>query len=357
MQSNQPDDATGDSVTLARVHTFLAALLTFLGFGYIPDATVAGMLDELTGWLDMAKAVRRDPQGATARIWWEAFKTLWTDENMTAADCAKNADAAASEFGKRFLPVNDDGRDTFDTADLEALRTECDKLDANIALLESKTDDLQQNLDGVIAERDALLKANAHHASENEALRRRYEEAADAVCEAIGVSRNGGYDIIAICRDNARDARHYDVAKQDAAEWESKALAKATECGELQAAIEKLKKSNNEYLSEMAQIANAIDAIREVVGRKDAPDAEVSAIVADIIAERDELKRQLASAIVPLPKPSTVSVGQAWQRKYFVIDLDHRFDPIGLTDNVRLPLDFQKMLSSDSWIYLGTEKA
>jgi hypothetical protein len=69
------------------------------------------------------------------------------------------------------------------------------------------------------------------------------------------------------------------------------------------------------------------------------------------------LKRQLASAIVPLPKPSTVSVGQAWQRKYFVIDLDHRFDPIGLTDNVRLPLDFQKMLSSDSWIYLGTEKA
>lgn len=170
-----PDNATGDSVTnaelIVRVHAFMAALLTFLGFNVLPTETAFGMLDTLTQWLADAKKIRRDPQGATARIWWDAFKDMWRDDEMTASDCAKNADAAAAEFGKRFLPVADDGRDTFDTADFEALRTECDRLDANIALLESRVDDLQQNLDAMVAERDALLKTNAHHASETESLR------------------------------------------------------------------------------------------------------------------------------------------------------------------------------------------
>lgn len=238
-----PDDATGDGVILARVHTFLTALLAFLGFGHIPDATVAGMLDELTGWLNMAKAIRRDPQGATARIWWDAFKEAWKGSHSSKA--AESADVAAAEFGKRFLPIADDGRDTFDTADFEALRVECDRLDANIALLESKNDDLQHNLDTMAAERSALLKANAHHANEIEALRH----------------------------------------------------------------------------------------------------------------ERDELKAQLAGAIVPLPKPECVEEGQRWAQLGYVFEvLDYGpkerrayFSDIGDTPNLT------HMLTSDNWHYLGTE--
>lgn len=244
-----PDNATGDSVILARVHTFLAALLTFLGFGNVPDMTVAGMLDDLTGWLDMAKAIRRDPQGATARIWWEAFKDAW--KSVPSPEAGTCADAAVAEFGKRFLPVADDGRDTFDTADFEALRVECDRLDANIAILESRADDLQQNLDSIIAERNALLKTNAHHASEVELLRQ----------------------------------------------------------------------------------------------------------------ERDELKTQLAGAIVPLPKPERVAPGQRWlwqtyEPKFLlpkraVAEQKERnkrghLSRIGITSNP---------LHDDNWIYLGTENA
>jgi hypothetical protein len=155
MQTERPDDAAGDSVTLARVHTFLAALLSFLGFGVLPTATIADMLGELTGWLEMAKAIRRDPQGATARIWWDAFKEAWGAHPTSAA--ALCADDAIAEFGKRFLPVNaDDDRDTLNTADFDALREELDKQTQIAAELRS--------------ERDTLLMANSLHASEIESL-------------------------------------------------------------------------------------------------------------------------------------------------------------------------------------------
>lgn len=299
-----PDDATGDSVInaelIARVHVFMAALLTFLGFNVLPTETAFDMLDTLTQWLADAKKIRRDPQGATARIWWDAFKDMWRDDEMTASDCAGNADAAVAEFGKRFLPVAEEDRDTFDTADFEALRVECDRLDANIAILESRADDLQQNLDSIIAERNALLKTNAHHASEISALRAQHEEFVDAICAAIGVSRDGGYDIVRICRDNARDARHYDEAKLE---------------------------------------------------------------IATLRQERDELKAQLASAIVPLPKPERVAPGQRWlwqtyEPKFLlpkraVAEQKERnkrghLSRIGITSNP---------LHDDNWIYLGTENA
>jgi hypothetical protein len=137
------------------VHTFLAALLSFLGFGVLPTATIADMLGELTGWLEMAKAIRRDPQGATARIWWDAFKEAWGAHPTSAA--ALCADDAIAEFGKRFLPVNaEDDRDTLNTADFDAMREELDKQTQIAAELRS--------------ERDALLATNAHHAKEIDLL-------------------------------------------------------------------------------------------------------------------------------------------------------------------------------------------
>lgn len=279
-----PDNATGDSVTnaelITRVHAFMVALLTFLGFNILPTETVFDMLDTLTQWLADAKRIRRDPQGATARIWWDAFKEAWKDS--CSSEAAKSADAAAAEFGKRFLPVADEhDRDTFDTADFEALRTECNRLDANIAILESRADDLQQNLDAIVAERNALLKTNAHHSNEIEVLRQE------------------------------RD---------------------------------KLKKLRSDDLLEMASVANALDGVRAAILAPSLPDDEVAGAIRQIVGERDalhvatrdalgwpadarfdgwaalksirierdELKAQLAGAIVPLPKPERVEPGQRW---------------------------------------------
>jgi hypothetical protein len=164
MQNPTPDGATGDSVTLTRVHTFLAALLSFLGFGVLPTATIADMLEELTGWLEMAKSIRRDPQGATARIWWDAFKDAWNVHPTSAA--ALCADDAIAEFGKRFLPINtEEDRDTLNTADFDAMRDELDKQTQIAAELRS--------------ERDALLKTNAHHASEIESLHAKIKQYSD----------------------------------------------------------------------------------------------------------------------------------------------------------------------------------
>lgn len=160
-----PDDATGDSVILVRVHAFMVSLLAFLEYSSMPTAAVADMLDTLTDWLASAKAIRRDPQGATARIWWDAYQRAKKNDPDPAI-AGYEADCDAAEFGKRFLPVAEEDRDTLNTADFDALRIECDRLDANIAILDSRADDLQQSLDGVVAERDALLKANAHHAIE-----------------------------------------------------------------------------------------------------------------------------------------------------------------------------------------------
>lgn len=182
MQTKRPDDATGDSVLLARVHTFLAALLSFLGFGVLPMATIADMLDELTGWLEMAKAIRRDPQGATARIWWDAFKASWGE--CSTVDAAKAADVAVAAFGQRFLPVNaEDDRDTLNTADFDALREELDKQTQIAAELRS--------------ERDALLAANALHARELQISRDGNDVFRAALYGAMGWREDPGFDSIA----------------------------------------------------------------------------------------------------------------------------------------------------------------
>jgi hypothetical protein len=185
MQINQPDDTTGDSVTLARVHTFLAALLSFLGFGVLPTATIADMLDELTGWLEMAKSIRRDPQGATARIWWDAFKDAWRNDHVEGA--ARSADNAIAEFGKRFLPVNaEDDRDTLNTEDFNAMREELDKQTQIAAELRS--------------ERDVLLKANEVHARENLALHKRsmhtLNEIDAVISNALGLDEDASFNRI-----------------------------------------------------------------------------------------------------------------------------------------------------------------
>jgi hypothetical protein len=187
MQNSTPDDATGDSVILARVHTFLAALLSFLGFGVLSTSTIADMLDELTGWLEMAKAIQRDPQGATARIWWDAFKDAWRNDHVEGA--ARSADNAIAEFGKRFLPVNaENDRDTLNTADFDAMREELDKQTQIAAELRS--------------ERDALLEVATHHADEIMAMRAKLASAIVPLPKPERVEPGQRWAHVMICREN-----------------------------------------------------------------------------------------------------------------------------------------------------------
>lgn len=286
MASNKtPDDATGDGVILARVHVFLAALLAFLGFGHIPDPTVAGMLDELAQWLDGASKIRRDPQGATARIWWEAFKlvnsSIKPDQSEALALAAGQfADAAASEFGKRFLPVADDDHDTLSTADFDTMREELDQADRYRQEICDALDGREGEraflhpriIDGLRVENAALLKANQHHASEIETVR-------------------------------------IDIAAMKVA------------------------------------LADGADSIGKLLS-----------LNSELEKERDELKRVLASAIVPQPKPERVAAGQLWAYVDHVARVQ-QFDedaPLVSIDSRRIPSD--KMLMDPNWHYIRSER-
>lgn len=89
------------------------------------------------------------------------------------------ADAAAAEFGKRFLPVADESRDTYDEQDIAAMRAEindADNFKAEICSAIAGTGGefvfhWARVVDELRSERDALLKANEHHAREVENLR------------------------------------------------------------------------------------------------------------------------------------------------------------------------------------------
>ncbi len=193
----KPDDATGDSVTIdefcTRVRTFLCALLTFLGFNALPNETTLDMLNTLTQWLADAKTVRRDPQGATAKIWWDAFKTMWAIPKMSASEAGVYADKAANEFGKRFLPVAEEDRDTLNTADFDAMRAELDQADRYRGeicdAIEGRPGERAfmhpRIIDELRAERDALLASNKHHATEIEIVRRERDELKAQLAGAI----------------------------------------------------------------------------------------------------------------------------------------------------------------------------
>jgi hypothetical protein len=61
-------------------------------------------------------------------------------------------------------------------------------------------------IDELRAERDALLKANAHRANEIENVRKEYASFREAIYGASGVPDGKGYDIIQIYRDSTKDA-------------------------------------------------------------------------------------------------------------------------------------------------------
>lgn len=195
-QTERPDDAAGDSVTntelITRVHAFMCALLAFLGFNALPNETTLDMLDTLTQWLVDAKAVRDGRQGITSRLWWEAFKAAWLVQNAEAAGRA--ADAAIAEFGRRFVPVvTEEDRDTLNTGDFDAMRTELDQadryrgeiVDAIDGRLGERAFMHPRIIDELRAERDALLAANKHHASEIEGVRKERDELKAQLAGAI----------------------------------------------------------------------------------------------------------------------------------------------------------------------------
>lgn len=300
MQTTRPDDATGDGAkspeTIARVHSFLCALLSFLGFRVLPVETVVDMLDTLETWLVDAKKVRDDRKGVTSKLWWDAFKEAWKVKDTIGAGVA--ADSAINEFGKRFVPIvseDENDRDT-DTGDLDAMRTELDAADRYRNEICDALDGIESNrafvhgkvIDELRAERDALLKTNAHHANEVERLRGQFV-ALDKTHKAFHVSHN---DFLrAIVRACGKDPMH----------------------------------------------SEGVDVI---------------GLVSDLKQERDALKAQLTGAIVPLPKPDRIAKGQLWCVKFEVLEMNGAlcYTAIGTQDALG-------METMDGFSYLGTETA
>jgi len=391
-----PDDATVDSVTnaelITRVHAFLCALLAFLGFNVLPNETTFDMLDTLKQWLADAKAVRHDPQGATAKIWWDAFKSAWIPADdksksllaYSTKEASKAADAAAIEFGKRFLPVaEEEDRDTLNTADFDAMRAELDQADRYRSEICNALDGVEGNrafvhgkvIDELRAERDALLKANAHHASEVEQLRRNGSEYLSLVCQALGVDR--GADTIAtitamrnergrIIIENATLANALNgvraeilapslpddevagVIRQIVGERDALHIATCDALGWLAdarfdrfAALKFLRQERDKLKSEVESVRDNIDSTcaRHLLTGTDYTNKTF------VIGEKlDELKAQLAGAIVPLPKPERVEQCQRWAFVYEPLDSESmRAHPIAMLNNPR-------------WLYLGTDK-
>ncbi len=328
----KPDDATGDSVTnaesIARVHAFMCALLTFLGFKVLPVETIVDMLDTLETWLVDAKTIRRDTQGATAKIWWDAFKTMWSIPKMSASEAGVYADKAAGEFGKRFLPVaEEDDRDTLNTADFDAMRTELDQADRYRSEICNALDGVEGNrafvhgkvIDELRAERDTLLKANAHHASELAYIRQTKDGFIERLEKALGV--DNGADIIDAIESMEKQNESF---ARTIAEFSSIITGACVAMGCEHASLlpskvaslaserDTWKGIRAEDLREMATLGNALDGVRATILAPSLPDNEVAGVIRRIVDERDALKAQLAGAIVPLPQPTIVEPGQLW---------------------------------------------
>jgi hypothetical protein len=391
----KPDDATVDSVTnaelITRVHTFLCALLTFLGFKVLPVETIVDMLDTLETWLVDAKTIRRDTQGATARIWWDAFKAAWDGGRKQTEFAERMANEATGVFGRYFLPVAEEDRDTLNTADFDAMRTELDQADRYRSEICNALDGVEGNrafvhgkvIDELRAERDALLKANAHHASEVEQLRRNGSEYLSLVCQALGVDR--GADTIAtitamrnergrIIIENAtlanalngvraeilapslpddevagvirqivgeRDALH--IATCDALGWPAGARFDRF------AALKSLRQECDKFKSEAELVRDNIDSICTRHSLTGMDYVNKTFVIGNKL---DELKTQLAGAIVPLPKPEHVEVGQRWAHVDVVFVIEDRwvFTVNGGEYNT------ENMHNSDWLVYLGTDK-
>jgi hypothetical protein len=163
MQDKTTDVATvaGDKERIDfanKAESLLRSVLIALGYDNADKLTPTDLLTSVTAWVSMLRYAKLDTFGRYAAIWWEAAKLLFATHHMSIV--TERATEAMHAFVRMFPPTismdEESERDTIN--DLAALSKELDGQTEIAAAL--------------LSERDALLRANEHHAGEVVALRK-----------------------------------------------------------------------------------------------------------------------------------------------------------------------------------------
>lgn len=147
-----------------KAEKLLRAILVALGYENAGALRGADLIAGITAWVTLLITMKREPGGSYASFWARAFLDVCKD--LPVDDAAECADNMTNQFARRYPPmlddvaIDDDSRDT--QSDLQSAMAELDKQTQLVWQLES--------------ERNALLRANEHHASELATCRIQLEE-------------------------------------------------------------------------------------------------------------------------------------------------------------------------------------
>lgn len=167
--TEKPDVATVDGNDVGsrlafadKAESLLRRVLVALGYDNADKLTPMDLLTGITAWVSMLQFAKLDTFGRYAQTWWEAFKMFVPV--FGPADSAQHATDAMNAFARMFPPTlsanEESERDTIN--DIAALSEELDKQTEIVAAL--------------VSEREAMLRANEHHASELATCRIQLEE-------------------------------------------------------------------------------------------------------------------------------------------------------------------------------------
>jgi len=167
--TEKPDVATVDGSDVDprlafadKAESLLRRVLIALGYDNADKLTPMDLLTSITAWVSMLYLAKLDAFGRYAHTWWDAFKMFCPV--FGPGDSVQHATDAMNAFARMFPPTlsanEESERDTIN--DIAALSEELDKQTEIVAAL--------------VSEREALLRANEHHASELAACRIQLEE-------------------------------------------------------------------------------------------------------------------------------------------------------------------------------------
>jgi hypothetical protein len=121
--------------------------------GYESDKlTPTSLLAGIAAWVTLLIAMKRDPSGACARVWFDTVLVAARDVDSESSVCVAFADNITNEFARRFPPFLEDDRPTYDDKDFADMRAELERQ----TIISEK---LAIELDTIRDERDALKRA------------------------------------------------------------------------------------------------------------------------------------------------------------------------------------------------------
>lgn len=294
MSNNSPKGIAEDNATNLSPDTSALALLrlvlSVLGIVGVETLSTHDVMLAIKSWHDMFVLMKRDKDGAYARIWWEALKLVY-DPRAPVKDAAQFADVALNAFASRFPPMLDDDRPTYDDQDFADMRAELERQTIVAEGLANERDSLIADVNGLRVSWLQLQKAN------------------------IGLTDQ--------C----------DIMKKD----------------------------NDSLLGIKREYDRLCDAIREhlpLLDSLEGDDGTMTPVVVAHGARIRALEKQLASAIVSLPKPERVEPGQRWAFLFTAVETtsDHRYyfeDPRAWNTYY---FERSELFNRESAYYLGTEK-